>query len=160
MAIFMIPFLLVGLFLLGLSGYQLLSLFNPKIRLTIIPGSPRLGDTLDVQWDFQGRTERILQLHIFLEGREEVTYRRGTSTVTDKSPFATYEIASVAGLANVNSGQTRLKLPLQSIPSFGSTNNSIIWAIHVHGDIPLWPDVKEEFPIQLRPAPTPPLATT
>jgi len=34
---------------------------------------------------------------------------------------------------------------------FRSTNNRIIWAIDVRGDIPRWPDLKEEFEIQVRP---------
>ncbi len=36
-----------------------------------------------------------------------------------------------------------------------SPNNKIIWAIQVHGDIPRWPDLKQEHPLTVTPLPMP-----
>ncbi len=35
--------------------------------------------------------------------------------------------------------------------SFASDHNAVVWAIHVHGEIPRWPDVNETFEIEVRP---------
>ena len=79
--------------------------------------------------------------------REEATYRRGTSTSTDKSTFATIELASVTLWSDIRGGRVRLTMPTDSMHSFESPNNKIVWAIHVHGDIAMYPDVNDEFPL-------------
>jgi hypothetical protein len=47
MGIFILPFLMVGVVMMGLTVYQFLSLSNPKAELTIKPGVPMLGGPLD-----------------------------------------------------------------------------------------------------------------
>jgi hypothetical protein len=51
--LFMVPFVLVGLGLLGLGGYLFLALFNPRPHLTVTPGAVPLGGTLQVQWELK-----------------------------------------------------------------------------------------------------------
>ena len=91
------------------------------------------------------------RLRIFLEGREEATYRRGTNTATDKNVFKTIEITNLTSKLEFYSGQARVSVPRDSMHSFKSDNNKIVWAIHLRGDIPRWPNVKEEFPINVLP---------
>jgi len=149
--LFSVPFLLVGIAMLAITVYQSLALFNPKAELTIEPGAPRLGASLEVSWRLTGRTDRLRGLKLFLEGREEATYRQGTRTETDRQVFLTLNVADLGAAADLANGATRFTLPADSVPSFRSTNNRIIWAIDVRGDIPRWPDLKEEFEIQVRP---------
>jgi hypothetical protein len=151
--LFMVPFVLVGLGLIGLLIYQLLALFNPKAELSIQPGAPALGDPLEVSWQLAGRTHVLRGLRIFLEAREEATYRRGTSTYTDRKPFLNIEVASATGATGLSAGRTSVRVPADTVPSFKSDNNRIVWVIAVHGDIPRWPDLKEEFEIKVRPQP-------
>ena len=82
--LFLIPFVLIGVALIFAVGYFFLALFNPRARLRITPGTPRLGSTLQVEWRFTGRSDVLQQVSLWLEGREEATYRRGTSTSTDR----------------------------------------------------------------------------
>ena len=35
--------------------------------------------------------------------------------------------------------------------SFEAPNNRVRWTLIVHGDIPFWPDVRDEFPITVLP---------
>jgi hypothetical protein len=136
---------------IGVLIYQVLALFNPKVEASIQPGAPRLGGSLDLNWRLTGRTDVLRSLKIFLEGREEATYRRGTSTYTDKKPFLKLQLVATTNPAEMGAGQARITLPLDTMPSFKSDNNKVVWAIQVQGDIARWPDLKEEFEVQVRP---------
>jgi hypothetical protein len=146
LTIFLIPFVLIGVVLIGAAGYFLLSLFNPRPVLTVR------------QWRLTGRAAAVEDLRILLEGREEATYRRGTNTVTDKSVFATIELAKASALDQKRAGQCRVTLPAGTMHTFASDNNKIVWALRVKGTIRWWPDVNEEFPLVILPVPTAPPA--
>ena len=153
LAIFLVPFVLIGLGLIGLVGYTFLALFNPRPRLRVTPGAVPLGGTLEVKWELSGRTRVLRQLHIFLEGREEAQYRRGTRTYHDKSVFATLDLVQTRDVLAMQSGQARLTIPPNLMHSWTAPSNKILWVIQVHGDIARWPDVKVEFPLTVLPKP-------
>lgn len=83
LTLFMIPFVLIGLGLIVGIFYFLLALSNPRPRITLSPAAVPLGGVLRVGWDLEGRTEVLQNLSVYLEGREEAKYRRGTDTLTD-----------------------------------------------------------------------------
>jgi len=149
--LFLLPFLTIGIVMLGVTVYQLLALSNPKAELRIQPGVPALGASLEISWRLSGRVHVLRGLKLFLQGREEATYRQGTRTQTDRQTFLTLQVASLDAAADLGTGQARVILPADSVPSFRSANHRIVWAIEVLGDIPRWPDLKEEFEIQVRP---------
>ena len=151
LTVFMIPFVAIGLVMIGYVFYMFLSLFNPRPRLTVTPGDATLGGPLDVRWELSGRTDRISRLSVRLEGREEATYRRGTSTSTDKSVFAKIELFNTTDRAAIRSGQARVVVPPDLMHSWASGHNKIVWSLQIHGDIQWWPDVKEEFPFTVLP---------
>ena len=153
LTVFMIPFILVGLLLIGGIGYQFLALFNPRVHLVLSRRSIPLGGSADLEWRISGSASRIRQLTITLEGREEATYRRGTSTSTDKNVFRRIILASAAEGAVVAQGRASIPVPSGTVPSFASSNNKIVWAIKVSGEIPRWPDVDEEYAIAVLPLP-------
>ena len=148
-AVFMIPFVLVGLAVIVAVIYALLALKNPRPTVTLSKSIIRLGDSLEVRWKVAGRTDRISVLNLTLEGREIATYRRGTNTSTDKHVFAKVDIAHITRPSEIASGRATLRMPQTSMPSFQSANNRIQWALVIHGDIPNWPDMKEEFTIDM-----------
>ena len=153
LTVFMIPFILVGLLLIGAIGYQFLALFNPRVHLVLSRRSIPLGGSADLEWGISGSASRIRQLTITLEGREEATYRRGTSTSTDKNVFRRITLANAAEGAVVAQGRASIPIPPDTVPSFASSNNKIVWAIKVSGEIPRWPDVDEEYTIAVLPLP-------
>lgn len=148
-AVFMIPFVLVGLAIIVGVIYSLLALRNPRPTITLSKSIIRLGDSMEVRWKVAGRTDRISVLNLTLEGREIATYQRGTSTYTDKHVFAKVDIAHITRPMDIASGRATLRVPESSMPSFQSANNRIQWALIIHGDIPYWPDMKEEFSIDI-----------
>ena len=155
--LFMIPFVAIGLFMVGLLVYQILGLFNPKVEMTLTPGTPELGGKVSLSWRLSGRTQVLRGLKIFVEAREEATYRRGTSTYTDRKPFFKTDLYTSSSSMEPETGQAGVSLPADSVPSWKSDNNKIVWTIQVVGDIPRWPDLKEEFVIEVR-APRPKLS--
>jgi hypothetical protein len=152
--IFLIPFVLVGLLSFAFVGHFLLALANPRPRLTLSPGQPRLDGQLNLEWRFNGRTARLAHLRIFLEGREEATYQRGTDTVTDREVFATFDLVNTANEWEIPRGMVHLAIPGDTMHSFEADSNKIIWEIKVEGEIERWPDVSQNFPITVGPIPT------
>jgi hypothetical protein len=150
---FLIPFVAIGLIMIGFTLYTFLTLFNPRPTLTVTPGAVALGGTLEIKWELSGRAQIVRQLRIRLEGREEVQYQSGDSTATDKSVFAAFDLARTTDRLAMQSGRARLALPAGLMHSWSGGHNKIIWAIQVQGDIPRWPDIKEEFPLTVLPQP-------
>lgn len=148
LALFLIPFVLIGMLLLYAVAHGFLALFNPRPRLTINSRELSLGETFDLDWEFSGSTRSVKQLRIYLEGREEATYRRGTDTAIDKNVFTTIEIAA---RPNADPGRAQIDMPADTMHSFESGNNKIVWEIHIKGDIRYWSDVDESFEIEVLP---------
>ncbi len=149
--LFLAPFVLVGLFFVGLVGYQFLALFNPRLHLTLDGRAVRLGESLELEWRFSGSASRIARLTVALEGREEATYTRGTRTSTDKRVFLKIPVAECFAAPEIVQGRRRVTLPAGTMHSFASAHNKVVWALKVHGDIPRWPDVDEEFEVTVLP---------
>ncbi|GAB4181559.1 MAG: hypothetical protein Fur0032_22710 [Terrimicrobiaceae bacterium] len=147
LTVFLIPFVLVGAGLLAAAGYALLALANPRVRVSVSPGIWTAGGECEVTWSLSGATSRLTRLQIHVEGREEATYRRGTSSTTDRHVFARLGLADVSTVLEMAQGQARRKLPAGLPPGFHSENNKIVWSVKVRGQIPFWPDLDEEFEI-------------
>jgi hypothetical protein len=153
--LFLIPFILVGLALAGGAFYFLLATFNPSVSLTLGRGAIAVGESADVQWNFSGRHDRVKRLTIRLEGREEATYRRGTDTKTDTNVFTSIELLDTARAVEIRSGRRRIQVPVEAGPTFHATHNKVLWLLKVQGEIPNWPDVSEEFEIEVVPSAAP-----
>ena len=151
LALFLTPFVLVGLAFIGGVVYYLLAMLNPRPTLKLKSKRIMPGEKFDISWELSGSVERIDSMKVYLEGREEATYRRGTTTSTDTSVFSTIELLTTKGSSRMRRGTVTASLPKNSIHSFDGNNNKIKWHICIHGDIPKWPDVKEEFEITVAP---------
>lgn len=152
LSIFIIPFVLIGLGLIGAVVYQALALFNPSVRLVLDPGVVRLGERATFSWSVVGQVHRMRALRIDLVGREEATYQRGTDTYTDKHEFAELPLCASGGDVPVEpAGTSSFDLPADTMHSFESRHNKIKWFVRVKGDVPRWPDVSAEYRIDVAP---------
>ena len=147
-ALFMSPFQLIGIAAVLALGYFFLAMFNPRPMLTLSPANLRLGEPFDLEWEFSGSNRAVNRFCLYIEGREEATYRRGTTTSTDRSVFARIDIAE---RPTAEKGRARIMMPGNTMHSFKSDNNKIVWNIHLQGDIRYWPDVKESFEVEVLP---------
>lgn len=152
LTIFLIPFVLIGLALIGAIFYFLLALGNPRPVLALSSSCIPLGGQLSVDWKLMGRAEAVQRLRLWLEGREEAVYQRGTSTYTDKAVFTSIPIADSTSAFEIESGRCTVTLPASTMHSFKAKYNRIIWTLKLSGEIPRWPDVSEEFEITVTPS--------
>jgi hypothetical protein len=155
LALFLTPFVVVGLVLVGAFVSQVLALSNPVPRITLNRRVLRPGERLEVDWQMRGRVQALRRLRLSLEGREEATYRRGTDTRTDREVFATVDLLDTGDLATMAAGRVARDLPARLMHSFAAKNNKIVWALRVRGEIPRWPDVDEEFVVTIAPTSIP-----
>jgi hypothetical protein len=151
LAVFMTPFVLVGLALVGATGYTFLSLFNPQPELTLNRQAAPLGGLLQIRWEFRGSVRRIRTFKLSLKGEEKATYRRGTDTHTDTQTFFEHVFYEADHPDHIATGEAEFEIPPDSMHSFSASNNEIVWTLNVQGDIPSWPDVSLSFPIQVTP---------
>lgn len=151
MAIFLIPFVLVGLAILVGIPYQLLALANPRPRLVLSRGGVPLGGSAQLDWGFRGSTGRLRNLRIWVVGVEKATYRHGTTTHTDTEVFAEIEVVRVEGDRPLDGGSATVEIPADTMHSFDAPNNKIVWTLKLTGEIAWWPDVIAEFPFIVEP---------
>ncbi len=149
--VFLIPFVLIGAgFIFGIF-YYLLALFNPRVTITVSSDAVALGGPLDVAWEMTGRVGVIRRLTVALVGAEEATYTRGTDTTTDKKDFITLPIADTTQTLDMIGGAGSAEIPAETMHSFEAPRNKIVWTVRVHGEIPWWPDVREQYKIVVLP---------
>jgi hypothetical protein len=153
----LIPFILVGIALIVCVFYQLLVLFNPRPQMILSNAALALGESSEVRWSFTGNYSRIRRLTIFVEGREEATYpnprptRRGPQTTTETNIFARIRVADLTRQADIGAGRGIFAIPPDTMHSFSAANNKTIWSIILHGEISHWPDVKNQFKLNVAP---------
>lgn len=148
--LFLVPFVLIGIALIVGIFYQLLALANPRPHLVLETSRVEPGRPCSMSFHFTGSVSRLREVTIEVEGRESATYRRGTSSVTDHETFYKEVLLKTQGPGGHRRTMT-LTLPERTMPTFEADHNKIEWRITIHGDIPRWPDVSEEFPITVYP---------
>ena len=153
LTLFMVPFVLIGLVLVGAVFYQLLALFNPRYTLTLTPGRLHPGIAAAIEWNVRGKASRIDTLTIKLLGKEEARYQVGTNTRTASNTFFEMDIYETHDYHEIVAGQIGFAIPEDTMHSFEADSNKIIWSINVHGDIACWPDVKQVYKITISPKP-------
>ena len=67
------------------------------------------------------------------------------------STFEKLVIVEVEDAASIRAGLVQFAIPEFTMHSFEATNNKIEWFLKVHGNIKKWPDVSDEFSIQVLP---------
>jgi hypothetical protein len=144
-------FILVGIAVLLGAMYATLQIFNPKPTLVCSQSRLYPGAEFEVSWTHRGNTGRIQELLITLEGIEEATFKQGTSSRTERSLFHQQTIVQTTERSEINEGFRVLVLPPDTMHSFKSSRNAILWVLKIHGKIAWWPDMTEQFPISIFP---------
>lgn len=151
LSVFILPFVAIGLFFIGMIFREILSLTNPRVQLTLSHGQMRPGQSIEVTWELSGRYDRISRLRIWLEGTEEATYQRGTTTTSDKHVFARIQVVDTSSLLEIRTGRRPLTVPADTMHSLSTGNNKIVWALRVKGEISRWPDLSQDFELLVSP---------
>lgn len=146
-----IIFALVGLLIAAITVWSLMSRLNPQVILNMPNHRLTLGDSITVNWQIKGKTDKLESLTITFVGKEKVTYRRGTDTYTDMHTFYEQDSGVHASSIGVGRGTFTINIPENTMHTWKSHNNEIIWSIDIHGDIPKWPDIEESYEITVFP---------
>jgi hypothetical protein len=152
--LFMIPFIIIGLALIGLVVYCILASFNPRPTLILSSSQIPTGSKAHLDWHLTGRIDRLKTLTILLQASEEASYHAGKNQHTDTNIFFRKEIFSASAPDITETGQTDFDIPAEAMHSFEAAHNKILWEIAVNGVIDKWPDIREEYKITITPAGT------
>lgn len=148
--LFLVPFVLVGAFLLLSVPHQVLAQWNPR-PVVDLSGVLFPGAEVTLGWRFTGAASRLRRLRITVEGREEATYRRGTTTSTERRAFARIVVLDTADPQRLAQGSASLALPPDTMHSFAAPRNKVVWELAVDGEIAFWPDVADRVPLHVYP---------
>lgn len=148
---FILPFVAVGMLMIWGIFHSFLALFIPRPTLTVDRARLPLGGATRITWKFSGNAHVIRQLKVTLRGEEVATYRRGTDTYTDKHTFHKDVVFETHDPLEIPEGSAEIRIPDDTMHSFDSGNNKVVWEIHLDGEIPLRPDIDAEFPITVTP---------
>jgi hypothetical protein len=50
-------------------------------------------------------------------------------------------------------GELAVSIPDDTMHSFAGDHNKVVWVVRVSGEVPGWPDVNDEFPVEIHPLP-------
>ncbi len=149
LTLFLIPFVLIGLAVIALAIYQFFALWGPRPELILNESSFRPGKKVQIRWRLHGNTSKLKQLTFLLSGRQEITYRRGKNTNTEKKIF--FEESIFKTPTGLSAGEFEFVIP-DSMHSFETGSNKVIWELKMQGEIPGAPDLAEDFKIVILPA--------
>jgi hypothetical protein len=144
--------IIFGLFgiLISVGAVQaILSIFNPRPTIEVTPGNIRSGTKVALRWRINGKVERINQLEITLQCLKVTTETSGhgknRSTRIVKKPLFEESLFTSSSPVQIPQGALEFHIPEGYAASRPGNSNGILWQLRFHGDIPNWPDIKDEF---------------
>lgn len=152
---FLVPFVLIGLLVLGAAGRQLLITlrFSPaRVEIDAHPLCP--GQTTSILIVQTGPMQ-LHQITAILVCEETVTYTEGTATRHESKRVQWIKIAKGKDVA-IRAGEPwehrgKLTLPANVMHTFASSNNKVEWKLIIEGKVANWPDFSWEYPLVVRP---------
>lgn len=158
--LFAIPFVLIGLFLLGVSIMATVGVIGKRlklgpIRMQVSKPELRPGETfsLSVAQPFKGGVE-VAGTTIRLLLRESATYQRGTDTTTVTHDHVIESVDHPGRRferGQIFQDERSLTIPATAMHSFAARRNKLQWFITVKLQLKGWPDVVEEFELRVLP---------
>jgi hypothetical protein len=154
LALFMIPFVAVGAFLLFAAVRGWLQTFVARPLLEIQERSLHPGESVQLRCRLAGggMVGPPTVLTISLRGREQATYRRGTDTHTDKEIFFSESLHRASPTSRDQTWTCTARIPRGVMHSWSAAHNAVIWTLHVTLEQPLLPDTETSFAIEVLPA--------
>ena len=147
--LFLVPFLTDGFSLVGEFGRSLLALFEPEPVLMLSRPAIPLGGKAELSWSIDGRWQGLQSFSIRLKGTEQVrSSGRGRSR---QHPFHDQLVAERTRFDGLAGGTCVLTIPADTMHSFKSKHNSIVWQLSVEERFPRRPPVCADYPIQVTP---------
>lgn len=160
LTIFLVPFALIGLLMIGLLfRAALVTLGVGPTHVEISKHPWRAGGEYEI-WFSQSGKLTLQHFIVELVCEESVTYRQGTDTRTERcivhrqTLFERHDFVIPEGEPLAE--QVLCRIPPTAMHSFEATSNEIHWKIVVRADIVAWPNFERSYSVIVQPAePTP-----
>jgi len=145
--LFMTPFVIIGIVIIGQVVAEILRFANPCIILQppVTPIKPGEPNTLSFKGT--GKIERVSQLTIFLVGEEFIETKTGSKREVRKTEFYRDVLQQLDHHLMMQQGSFRILIPADQLQRPGSYNGVSHWRIEIKGVIPRWPDLFENYPL-------------
>ena len=151
----LLPLILILMTLLiAYLTYIILGFLKPRPNLRLTPGHPTPGSSLKLEWWFPSRYKGITKLKLVLCGFEKV--KKGNSFELEKNHeniFFEELLLETTHPEEILSGSLNLDFPDFLPMSFKTKNQEIVWEIHTEWATSYWPDLKNDYIIQVAPGP-------
>ncbi len=147
LALFLIPFVLVGLLLLSAIPYAILALVNPRPRVRLSRSALKPGESAQIDWTFTRAASRVKALKIHLEQ----TRARGSSDSEEDGESRSIEILDWGEGYPLEFGSVSFRIPHDAQPSPDLPGLPGGWKLKFQGRIDYWPDAIEEFELKILP---------
>lgn len=144
---FLIPFVLIGLGIIAFTIHSFFGLFSPRVRMRASHSPVALGESVELSWEFAGRFDKVRDLQLQLEGREEQDTGSGKHRRTKTDVFYTADIAHFTNVNDVKSGTVLCTIPSGHSPSDSDGAHRIIWVIRLKAQVEMGADLNDEYPI-------------
>lgn len=141
----------LGFLLLTSLIHSLLGLINPKIKVFVNSSSVRLGETLDISWEAPYKIDRVKKLTLSLFLTESQSHGSGKNRRTKTKKLHDEVILETKGFNEMRSGSKSITIPEVFKASYSSDDYSLTWCLKINGEIPLFPDIDEDYKITVLP---------
>ena len=155
LTVFLTPFVLIGLGLIGVFLRQLFKATGIGPTLVEVSDHPLCpGESYRVFLSQSGRL-KVGSLRLSLVCHEQATYRQGTDSRSECREVYAQELFRQDEF-KIQSGMpfesdVELAMPGGAMHSFASDHNEIGWQLVVEGKLSGWPDYRRSFPVIVRP---------
>ncbi len=150
MALFLIPFVLIGLLIASMVPYTLLALANPRPTVRLSRAALKAGESAQLDWTFRGAASRIKALEIALECSKRKTSVSDSEIKSSTSTVREIEILDWGEGYPLEFGSVSFRVPSDVEPT-RSGPDAVSWKLKFQGRIDYWPDAQEEFEIEIVP---------
>jgi len=141
----------LGFLLLTSLIHSLLGLINPKIKVFVNSSSVRLGETLDISWEASYKIDRVKKLTLSLFLTESHSHGSGKNRRTKTKKIHDEILLTTTDFNEMRSGSKSITIPKIFKASYSGDDYSLTWCLKINGQIPLFPDIDEDYKIIILP---------
>jgi hypothetical protein len=145
--LFLSLFVLIGLALIWATVHSFFGLFSPRARLRASHTPVALGESVELSWEFNGSIDKLRDLHLILEGREERDEGSGKNRRTKTDAFYTADIAHLTNPNDLKRGTVLCTIPTDHLPTDTEGSERVIWFIRLKAVVELGADLNDEYPL-------------
>ncbi len=144
--LFLVPFVIIGLVLVGSLLHGLVGLLSPSYELTHPPRPLHPGRRAGLPWRRRGGTGEPRRLTIFLVAHDPAREQRRHPKARLNRPVHEEKVFETEVAPLMHSGSAEVEIP-QEIPGHEASPGELQWKLRIVAEVPGLPDTKDEFPL-------------